>query len=380
VMLVVAAALFLRTFSKLATLGLGFEPGRVLVVTMNAQRAPLEPSQRMPVYERALEAVQALAGVEHAALSYVTPISGNMWGNRVEVSDGVPLADNRRSALRNQVTPRFFDTYGQRLVAGRDFTDRDRDGAPRVAIVNEAFGRRYLNGGHAIGHTVHLPRTVRPEPDMEIVGVVADAVYRRLRDPMPPTLYSPAAQATPEAETAAYNMSVRSASASPAQLSRSIADAIGGVNRDLALTFRPLSDQVNASLTQERVVAMLSGFFGALALLLAGLGLYGVTSYAVSRRRTEIGIRMALGAAPDSVIRLVLSRVSLLVGVGVLIGAGVSLWASQFISTLLYGLQPRDPTTIVGSAAVLAAVGAFAGWVPAHRASRIDPAEVLRDS
>ena len=140
------------------------------------------------------------------------------------------------------------------------------------------------------------------------------------------------------------------------------------MNKDLALTFRPLADQVNASLTQERVVAMLAGFFGALALLLAGLGLYGVTLYAVSRRRTEIGIRMALGAAPRGVVRLVLSRVTLLVGIGVLVGAGVSVWAAKFVETLLYGLEPRDPVTLVGAAVVLATVGAAAGWLPAYRA------------
>ena len=157
-------------------------------------------------------------------------------------------------------------------------------------------------------------------------------------------------------------------------------DGISDVNRDLALTFRPLADQVDASLTQERVVAMLAGFFGALALLLAGLGLYGVTSYAVSRRRTEIGIRMALGAQPGSVIRLVLGRVTLLVAIGVAVGAGVSVWASKFVATLLYGLEPRDPLTLIAAAIVLGAVGAAAGWLPAYRASRIDPAEVLRDS
>ncbi len=187
-------------------------------------------------------------------------------------------------------------------------------------------------------------------------------------------------QPSPGLPSNEFNLNVRAASGSPALLARSVADAIGGVNHDLALTFRPLSDQVNASLTQERIVAMLSGFFGALALLLAGLGLYGVTSYAVSRRRTEIGIRMALGAAPQSVIRLVLARVSALVGIGIVVGTGVSFWASQFVSALLYGLEPRDPATLVGSAGVLAAVGAMAGWLPARRASRIDPAEVLRDS
>ena len=215
---------------------------------------------------------------------------------------------------------------------------------------------------------------------MEIVGMVGDAMYRRLRDPMPPIVYSSATQPDPSVPSTEFNLNVRLASGSSAPLTRSIAAAIAGVNKDLALTFQPLSDQIGASLAQERIVAMLSGFFGGLALLLAGLGLYGVTSYAVSRRRTEIGIRMALGAAPAGVVRLVLSRVSLLVGLGVLVGACISLWASQFVSTLLYGLEPRDPATLVGSSTMLALVGALAGWLPAHRASRIDPAEVLRDS
>ena len=133
-------------------------------------------------------------------------------------------------------------------------------------------------------------------------------------------------------------------------------------------------------MAQDRIVAELSGFFGGLALLLAGLGLYGVTSYAVSRRRTEIGIRMALGAAPGGVVRLVLSRVTWLVAIGILVGATLSVWASQFVATLLYGLEPRDPVTLVIAALVLGFVGAAGGWLPAYRASRIDPAEVLRDS
>jgi putative ABC transport system permease protein len=380
VMLVVAAALFMRTFDKLVRLDLGFDPTRVLVVTMNAERASIEPAQRMSVYERARQAVQALPGVEKAALSFVTPVSGHLWGNRLEVSESVALTDAERSARRNQVSPEFFETYGQRLVAGRGFSARDRDGAPPVAVVNEAFARRFLNGANPIGHTLRRFPVRADEAVLEIVGVVGDAVYRRLREPIPPTVYSPVTQSSPGLPSNEFNLNVRAASDSPALLTRSIAEAIGGVNRDLALTFRPLSDQVNASLTQERIVAMLSGFFGALALLLAGLGLYGVTSYAVSRRRTEIGIRMALGAAPESVIRLVLARVSALVGIGIIVGAGASFWASQFVSALLYDLEPRDPATLAGSAGVLAAVGALAGWLPARRASRIDPAEVLRDS
>jgi ABC-type antimicrobial peptide transport system permease subunit len=146
------------------------------------------------------------------------------------------------------------------------------------------------------------------------------------------------------------------------------------------VTFRPLADQVNASLVQERIVAWLSGFFGALALLLAGLGLYGITSYTVSRRRTEIGIRMALGAAPQRVVALVLGRVAILVGLGTIAGLAGSLWATQFVSTLLYGLQPRDPVTLAAAIVILTVIGAVAGWLPARRASRMDPARVLNDA
>jgi ABC-type antimicrobial peptide transport system permease subunit len=174
-------------------------------------------------------------------------------------------------------------------------------------------------------------------------------------------------------------INIRAAAGQPALLTRSVTAALTDVNRDLAITFRPLADQVHASLTQERLVAMLSGFFGGLALLLSSLGLYGVTSYAVSRRRTEIGIRMALGAAPAGVIHLVLRRVALQVGLGVIAGAAVSVWATKYVATLLYGLEPRDPTTLVGAALVLATVGALAGWIPARRASRTDPARVLRE-
>jgi putative ABC transport system permease protein len=174
-------------------------------------------------------------------------------------------------------------------------------------------------------------------------------------------------------------ISVRAAGGSPALLTKSLAAALTGVNKDIAITFRALSEQVNASLIQERIVAMLSGFFGGLALLLAGLGLYGVTSCAVSRRRTEIGIRMALGAAPGGVVRMVLRRVAVLVGIGVALGAGISVWASRFVTALLYGLQPRDPATLVLAALVLSLIGAMAGWIPARHAARIDPARVLRE-
>ena len=148
----------------------------------------------------------------------------------------------------------------------------------------------------------------------------------------------------------------------------------------MTFSLRPLADYLAASLAQERIVAMLSGFFGVLALLLAGLGLYGITAYAVSRRRAEIGIRLALGAEPRRVVRLVLSRVAILICAGVIAGAAASLWLSRFVAALVYGVEPRDPATLTAAVVVLTGVGAAAGWLPARRASRIDPARVLRES
>jgi putative ABC transport system permease protein len=381
--LVVAAGLFMRTFSSLSGLHLGFDRDRVLLVTINAQRTEIPPADRLATFERIRQRVLAVPGVASAAVSLVTPVSGSTWDNRVDISDSVDLPERERQSNFNAITPGWLTTFGTPLIAGRDIAGGDRKGTPPIAIVNQTFARKFLNGASPIGHTVTTGGAgPGAEPPREIVGVVGDAVYRALREPVPPTMYVPLAQLDESRRPAPASMSVsvRSATGNPALLARSVSAAISGVNRDLALTFRPLVDQVNASLTQERIVAMLAGFFGALALLLAAIGLYGVTSYAVSRRRTEIGIRMALGAAPGGVVRMVLSRVTLLVVIGVAVGGALSLWASKFVETLVYGLEPRDPVTLAGAAVVLAAVGAIAGWLPAHRASRIDPAEVLRDS
>jgi ABC-type antimicrobial peptide transport system permease subunit len=197
---------------------------------------------------------------------------------------------------------------------------------------------------------------------------------------VPATLYVPLAQQNVTGSFSFVTLSVRAASGPPALLARGVGDAIARVDPNIAITFTPLKQQVDAALVQEQIMAMLSASFGALALLLSALGLYGVTAYAVNRRRTEIGIRMAIGAAPARVVRLVLARVTILLGIGVLIGAGASVWASRFVAALLYGLEPRDPVTLVSAAALLTAVGVLAAGLPAYRASRIDPAEVLRES
>jgi predicted permease len=378
--LVVAAGLFIRTFARLADVPLGFQPQSVVIVSATAPRNHFDAVQLPALQERMLEAVRAVPGITHAALSSKSPVGQGNWTDRADVPGMEPIPESERRVWMNSLSADWFTTYGTPILAGRDFNEHDSTGAKRVAIVNETFVRKFMKGANPIGRTVAIGASYSSSPatPLEIVGLAGDAVYRTLRDPVPPTVYVPNAQRGGPMSTA--YIGARTFADHPMLAVKSLGAAIAAVDPNVVLTFRPLTDQVNASLTQERVVAMLSGFFGALALLLAGLGLYGVTSYAVNRRRTEIGIRMALGAAPAGVVRLVLSRVSLLVGLGVVVGAGLSLWASQFVSTLLYGLEPRDPATLVASSATLALVGALAGWLPAYRASRIDPADVLRDS
>jgi len=378
--LVVGAGLFIRTFGRLATMPLGFDRDRVLVVNVDASRAPLDPADRIPLYHRLVAAVAAVPGVEHAAASTSTPVSAGLPSDFTLPGSSMPAS--ARVALMNSVTPDWFATYGTGLRDGRDIAATDTAAGQPVMVVNEAFARRFLAGRRPIGETVSS-RTV--------IGVVADQVMqggyktdgaaRSLRDGAPPAIYLPLAQsAVGPPDRRSIVVSVRWAAGSPAAAARSLTEALSAVDPNLAFTFRPLADEVNASLAQERMVAWLSGFFGVLALLLAALGLYGVTAYAVSRQRTEIGVRLALGAPAGAVVRLVLSRVTLLVGLGIAAGAVVSLWVSKFAATLLYGIEPRDPVTLAAAAAILAIVGAMAGWLPAHRASRIEPLEVLRNN
>ena len=363
VVLLVVAGLFVRTFTSLAAVNLGFDRDRILLASLDIRRTP--PSERAARLEQIVTAVRALTGVANAALSSVTPVSGTTARNRIEVAGVTSLTDRQKQVNLNYVTSDWLATYGTPLLVGRQLEPRDAAGAPNVVIVNRAFERTLLNGASAIGRTITFNPRNRPggARTLEVIGVAADAVYRSVREPMSPTMYLPMAQYDDSAvPLPTVHLSIRASAGAPAQLAHGVAAAVSRVDPDAALTFRSLGDQVDASLTQERVIATLVAFFGALAMLLAGLGLYGVTAYAVTRRRTEIGVRMAL-----------------LVACGTAIGTGVSLWAAQLLTALLYGLQPRDPATLAGAAAILAVVGAVAGTVPAWRASRVDPGSVLRE-
>ena len=384
-LLVVAAGLFVRTFERLAHAPLGLDRDRMLLVTITAPTVPA--ADRNVFYHRLVRAAASVPGVAHAGGSLNPPIAGTLVGDIVVTEPGVaPRPDAEVVSQFTTITPGALASYGTPIRAGRDIDERDTDATPKVMLINEALVGRFFPGRNLVGAPLALTFRSGQSGDVPlglytVAGITGDAAYRSIRTPMGPTIYVPMAQngGSPILHTYFY-LAVRSANGSPALLTRSVGAALTGVNPDLTMTIRPFSTVIDDSLAQDRLVAMLSAFFGVLALLLAGVGLYGVTAYAVAQRRMEIGIRMALGAPPSGVVRLVLARVALLVGAGVIVGAGASVWASRFVASLVYGLTPRDPVTLIGAAITLAAVGAVAGWLPARRAARIDPAAVLRES
>ena len=376
--LVVAAGLFIRTFQQINAVPLGLRVDPLMIVRVDVKRSSAAGVARLQLFERLREAAAGTVGVRSAALSRIEPLSGAGWNTMVNLPDG-GATPGARLPWVNGITPGWFQTYGLRVLAGRDFTAADGPGRPAVAIANDAFARRFFNGKNPVGQRVSFGGPNRQE-EYDIVGLVSDSAYRSPREGRPATIYVPFAQMTP-AQTFPPGavMAVEIGPGGWTGVQGRLGQALAAVDAGVAFTFRPFADRVRSTIVQERLVAALSGFFGALALLLAGIGLYGVTAYAVSRRRMEIGVRMALGAEPGRVVRLVLGRVVWLVAAGVVAGGAVSLWAAQYTGALLFGLTPRDPATFAGAALVLLGVGLLAAWLPAQRASRIDPTEVLRD-
>jgi putative ABC transport system permease protein len=377
--LVVAAGLFGQTFASLSRLELGYEPERVLTVDVAAARSRADLDDQLRRYEQIRQAVTSVPGVDEATIALGVPPIELGAHEAIVVSGEAPVRDSH--ALANVVSAGWFRTFGVRLLAGRDFTGTDRRGTAPVAIVTQSFAQTFLNGASPIGRTI-----VSFETPVQIVGMVSSVANGRLQDTPAPMVFIPLAQVDGRLkdlldivlEERGLVLGVRASSGSPMLLRRSVAAAVEEVAPDQALTFHSVDEQVKALITRERVVAALSMAFGGLALLLAGLGLYGVAAYAVSRRRREIGIRMALGAAAAGVVRMILSRMMVLVVLGVALGAMLSVWAAQFVESLLYGLEPRDPVTFGGAALILVLVAALAAWLPARRASRIDPVTVLR--
>ena len=373
--LVVAAGLFVRTFATLARTDLGFDAASLLIVNIDARKAA-SGSARVPAMLQIRDVVKGLPGVSDAALSAMTPFAGE-WDTLIENPEGMALAEADRDLYLNAVSPDWFTTYGVQVREGRGLDAHDALVTPLASVViNRTAARRFFPGRSAVGQAIKEVRGPGQSRAWTVVGVVDDAVYDDLRAGPPPTMYEPM---TPTQPVTSMNLTVHAARESPEVLARSLVSAITAFDPRLAVTVQPLTARVSAALLRERLLAGLSGFFGGLALLLAGLGLYGVVSYDTSRRQREIGIRLALGARAASVVGLVGRRVAWLVAGGVALGAAISYWSATFVSSLLFGLQAHDAATLVGAIGVLCLVAAIAGWIPARRATKLDPTVVLRE-
>jgi predicted permease len=383
--LLVAAGLFIRTFRHVVAVPLGFNSERVLVVNVNATRVPVASAARPEFYRQMIEVVTAVPGVTHAASSLATPVNrGATFVGEFNLLGRAPLPQDERRLVVNYITPEWFATYGIGVREGRVLQPTDTAKSPPVVVVNEAFVRKFFPGrspiGEALAEIAYTPEF--PVTPRTIVGVVNDSVDVSLRSSPHPTIYQPLAQwasLMPLMPTPPQiSLSVRAASDSPALLIRSVAGALTTLDPRLAFSFQPLADQVSAARQQERLVAILSGFFGVLALGLAAVGLYGVTAYAVARRRAEIGIRMALGAQRRDVVRLALHHSLVWSVAGALIGVTGAALLTRYLETLLFGVSPLDPVTFTAALMLLGFVMTLATLIPARRAATIDPTVVLR--
>ena len=375
--LLVAAGLLLRSFAKLATLDIGFDRNNVLLVTANLQGAKGPPDRQLATYEQIDGRLRALPGVVSVARSVMTPIQGGVWDHTISTDWSNALSGDEAIARFNGISPGYLATLRIPLLAGRDFTNVDTQTAPAVAIVNQTLARRFFPAMNPIGKTFRVVQSSgQPGPPIEVVGLIKDSKYESVREDIQPTAFLPLTQAPPFLQQMG-SFELRTA-IRPSALVSAVQSAVAGVNKEIPLEFHTLEEQVNDSLVQERLLAMLSGFFGALALLLAMIGLYGTLTYLVSQRQREFGVRMALGAEPGSILRLVLRNVISVLAIGVLVGIGISLVASRVLQQLLFGLGPRDMVTMVAAVAVLSIVALIAGYLPARRATKVDPMVALR--
>jgi putative ABC transport system permease protein len=372
--LVVGALLFTRSLGKLLTLDPGLRQDGVVVTSLNLTQLKLPAERRLPFKRELLARIRAVPGVEAAAETWVVPLVGNSWGDAVWMDGAGP--EQGKSANFNRVSEGYFKTLGIPLLAGRDFDEHDAPDAPKVAVVNESFAREVAGGANPVGLRLRVEATpTEPETVYEIVGLVKDARYRSLREDYQPGVFLSASQAPRQFEYDA--VLIRSKGAASGVIG-GVKNAVAGFDPQILMRFQTLKSRVENTLLRERLMATLSGLFGLLALVLACVGLYGIMSYGVAGRTNEIGIRMALGARGSDVRLMILRESLLLVVAGIAVGLPAALAAPRLVSTLLFGLSPSDPASMCLAALSLLVVALAAGYIPARRASRVDPMVALR--
>jgi predicted permease len=373
--LLVGALLFVGTFRSLLNMDAGFAQEGILQVDLDMRRLNPPPEARLAVRRELLDTVRRVPGVEAAADVSVVPLTGSNWSNAVWL-DGADR-DQRTAVKFNVVSAGYFTTLRIPMTAGRDFTDHDRSGSPQVAIVNDTFARRLTKGANPVGQRFWIEQTANtPEMAFEIVGLVRDTKYDDLRDDFEPIAFL-ALNQEPRPRLS-LQIFMRSRLPMP-ELMASVSRALSSARPELAFHYHIFQDQIRESLLRERLMATLSGFFGILAVALSTIGLYGVMSYMVAHRRNEIGIRMALGANRSNVVRMVKREAMMLLASGLIVGVVFALAAAKSASALLVGLGPVVPTMVLTAVVALAVVAMLASYLPALRASRLEPTEALRE-
>jgi len=384
--LLVGAGLFVRSLAKLRATDLGFKRENVLLFSVDPQLIHYERSQIGPLYKQMLERIAVVPGVHSVSLGRQGLLSGGGTQGSIKVPGHAQQEDENtyrevngdlewNAPYLGQVGPRYFETLGMSIINGRDFNERDDENAPRVAVVNEAFARYYFGDDPPIGHAID-----RGKEDgglAEIIGVVKDAKTNDIRERTPRTFYVPFLQDRSSWRETTFEVRT---DIDPLGVASSIRRELQGINANLPVfRIRTLEDQVDESLGQERLVTALASLFGGLAIVLASLGLYGVMSYAVSQSTHEIGIRMALGAQRSHVLGLVVKNGMTLTLIGVAIGLFGAFSLTRLISSLLFDVTPTDPPTFVFVAVGLSLVALLACYIPARRATRVDPLVALRE-
>jgi len=370
VVMLVAALLFVGSFRNLMTVDTGMRQEGIALASVQFPESIVK--DRVDDFRRELlSEVASVPGVVSAGTTTMMPLIGGSW------SHGIRVGAVERSAQFTWVSPGYFETMGIGFVRGRDFTMRDTRSSPRVAVVNETFVKLFAGGSDPIGLTLRTGEEPGyPSTVYEIVGVIRDTHYNDLRGERRPMVFGPDTQHPPMRSNA--NMVIHSSIAPDVAIAR-IRTQIAAKYPTAISDFSVLETRIRDGLVRERLLAMLAGFFGALAVVLTIVGLYGMLSYVVAQRRPEIGVRVALGAGRADVLALVVSETGRLVLAGMAVGVAVSVLAGRSVSSLLFGVQPSDPLLLASASAALAAIAALASVLPARRAARVDPAQLLRE-
>jgi predicted permease len=372
-LMLIASALFARSLSNVKSIDLGFAPERLLSFTLDPSLAGYNPDRVRELAEILQTRLAAIPGVRGAAIGELQIVNGDDKIAGISIQGYQPRPDENMSPWVDLVTPGYFQTLRVPLVDGRDFTPHDRIGTTRVAIINQVFARTYFPNQNPLGRRFGFGS--RGNPDIEIVGVVRPSKYSHVDEPEHPVVYVCYAQDDNPSALVAY---VRTAG-DPHGLFTAIRREVAALDATLPIdALRTMTDQVDGSLAIRRVMSYLSALFAILATVLAAVGLYGLMAYTVERRTREIGIRVALGAGRGNLLTLVMQEVALLTAIGVGIAIPVALMLTRFVRAQLYGIVPNDPASIALSSLVLVCVALLAGYIPAERATRIDPLRALR--